>query len=126
MAAKNRELDLPPNHLWPLSGFVFRRDYLGHDGPRRPNHAPVLYLDGIALPAASKWGAFNAVSFGLEFLAVESISLRKFESHGMSSIRMWDDAGKILLTCEGAVRLSLTSESMRVGSISGFLQTQPL
>ncbi|TIV71200.1 MAG: hypothetical protein E5V79_06190 [Mesorhizobium sp.] len=71
----------------------------------------------------AKWGKFNAVSSRLEFLDVESVSLRKFESYGTSSIRMWDDAGKILLTCEGAVRLSLTSKFMRVSRISGFLQS---
>ncbi|MER9403889.1 immunity 50 family protein [Mesorhizobium caraganae] len=71
-----------------------------------------------------KWGAFSAVAFGLEFIAVETISLRNFQSHGFSAIRMWDEAGKILLTCEGAVRLSLTCQFMRVKSISGVLLSQ--
>ncbi|TIM21566.1 MAG: hypothetical protein E5Y74_13410 [Mesorhizobium sp.] len=89
---------------------------------------PTMHLSFIStiLPyrPPAKWGAFNAVSFGLEFIAVESVSLRKFESHGRSSIRMWDDAGKILLTCEGAVRLSLTSRWMRIHGISGYLLSQ--
>ncbi|TPI30433.1 hypothetical protein FJW08_15085 [Mesorhizobium sp. B3-2-1] len=69
----------------------------------------------------AKWGEFNAVSFGLEFIGIETISLRKFQSNGLSAIRMWDDAGKILLTCEGTVRLSLTCQAMHISSIWGFL-----
>lgn len=37
---------------------------------------------------------------------------------------MWDDAGKILLTCEGAVRLSMTCQFMRIIKISSLLQSQ--
>ncbi|MER8637262.1 Imm50 family immunity protein [Mesorhizobium sp. M0664] len=89
---------------------------------------PSMYLSFIStvLPyrPPAKWAAFNAVSFGLEFIAVESISLRKFRSHGWSAIRMWDDAGRILLTCEGAVRLSLTCQYMRIKNISGVLRSQ--
>ncbi|WP_292342476.1 Imm50 family immunity protein [Mesorhizobium sp.] len=110
-------------HYPDLSSVEIASATMGRDGP-------IMHLSFIStvLPyrPPAKWGAFNAVSFGLEFLAVEAISLRKFESHGMSSIRMWDDAGKILLTCEGAVRLSLTCRFMRVGSISGLLQSQSL
>ena len=107
-------------HYPDLSSVEIVSATMGRDGP-------TMHLSFIStvLPyrPPAKWGEFNAVSFGLEFLDVESVSLRKFESHGTSSIRMWDDAGKILLTCEGAVRLSLTSKFMRVGSISGFLQS---
>jgi hypothetical protein len=89
---------------------------------------PSLHLSFIStvLPYRPpvKWGAFNAVSFGLEFIAVESISLRKLKSHGRSAIRMWDDEGKILLACEGAARLSLTCQFMRIKSISGILLSQ--
>ncbi|MER8592995.1 immunity 50 family protein [Mesorhizobium sp. M1182] len=89
---------------------------------------PSMYLSFISTVLTyrppAKWAAFNAVSFGLEFIAVESISLRKFRSHGWSAIRMWDDAGRILLTCEGAVRLSLTCQYMRIKNISGVLRSQ--
>ncbi|WP_217574403.1 Imm50 family immunity protein [Mesorhizobium sp. GbtcB19] len=74
----------------------------------------------------AKWREFNAVSFTLEYMAVETISLRKFRSHGSSAIRMWDEDGKILLTCEGAVRLSLTCRWMRIIGITGILQSGSL
>ncbi|MDX8518807.1 Imm50 family immunity protein [Mesorhizobium dulcispinae] len=108
-------------HYPDLSSVEITSATMGRDGP-------IMHLSFIStvLPyrPPAKWGAFNAVSFGLEFLAVESVSLRKFQSHGSSSIRMWDDAGKILLTCDGAVRLSLTSQSMRVGGMSGVMLRQ--
>ncbi|RWD31469.1 Imm50 family immunity protein [Mesorhizobium sp.] len=60
----------------------------------------------------------------LAFEGVESISVRKFQSHDRSAVRMWDDAGNILLTCEGTVRLSMTCQFMRIIKISGLLQSQ--
>ncbi|MER8378217.1 MULTISPECIES: Imm50 family immunity protein [unclassified Mesorhizobium] len=97
-------------------------------GAKMDRNGPSMHLSFIStvLPyrPPAKWAAFNAVSFGLEFIAVESISLRKFQSHGSSAIRMWDDAGRILLTCEGAVRLSLTCQYMRIKNISGVLLSQ--
>ncbi|RWL21458.1 MAG: hypothetical protein E5X61_18445 [Mesorhizobium sp.] len=69
-----------------------------------------------------KWGAFNAVYFELAFEGVESISVRKFQSHDRSSQNV-GHAGKILLTCEEAFRLSMTCQFMRTIKISG-LQSQ--
>ena len=124
--------------MWPLriENPIFLQTIYGHypdlssvevTSAMMNRDGPSMHLSFIptVLPyrPPAKWGAFNAVSFRLEFIAVESISLRKFQSHGLSSIRMWDDAGKILLTCEGAVRLSLTSQFMRVATISGFSQS---
>ncbi|RWM71226.1 MULTISPECIES: Imm50 family immunity protein [Mesorhizobium] len=70
-----------------------------------------------------KWGAFNAVYFELAFEGVESISVRKFQSHDRSSQNV-GHAGKILLTCEEAFRLSMTCQFMRTIKISGLLQSQ--
>ncbi|RUX31204.1 hypothetical protein EOA23_11185 [Mesorhizobium sp. M2A.F.Ca.ET.042.01.1.1] len=124
--------------MWPLriENPIFLQTIYGHfpdlssveiTSATMDRDGPSMHLSFIStvLPyrPPAKWGKFNAVSSRLEFLDVESVSLRKFESYGTSSIRMWDDAGKILLTCEGAVRLSLTSKFMRVGRISGFLQS---
>lgn len=62
--------------------------------------------------------------FELVFEGVEPISVRKLQSHDRSAVRMWDDAGKNLLTCEGAVRLSMTCQFKRIIKISGLLQSQ--
>ncbi|QND57579.1 Imm50 family immunity protein [Mesorhizobium huakuii] len=104
-----------------LSSVEITSATMGRDGPSM--HLSFISTIRPYRPPA-KWGEFNAVSFGLEFIAVETISLRKFESHGWSAIKMWDDAGKILLTCEGAVRLSLTCQFMRIKSMSGVLRSQ--
>jgi hypothetical protein len=104
-----------------LSSVEITSAMMGRDGPSMR-----LSFISTVLPyrPPTRWGKFNAVSFGLEFIAVETISLRKFKSHGRSAIRMWDDEGKILLTCEGAVRLSLVCQHLYIKSISGILQSQ--
>jgi hypothetical protein len=68
----------------------------------------------------AKWGRFNAAIFDLQFFPIKSLSLRRFDSNGASSLRMWDEEGAILLTC--AVRLSLTCLYMRIDRISGLLK----
>lgn len=70
----------------------------------------------------AKWGEFNAVSFHLHFFDVRSVSVRQFSSDGMSALRMWDEDGTILLTCEGAVRMSLKCQFLRIAGISGILE----
>ena len=124
--------------MWPLriENPIFLQTIYGHypdlssveiTSATMSRDGPSMHLSFIStvLPyrPPAKWAAFNAVSFRLEFIDVVSISFRRFESHGSSSIRMWDDEGNILLTCEGAVRLSLTCKFMRVGNISALLQS---
>ncbi|MGX9147381.1 Imm50 family immunity protein [Mesorhizobium sp. 128a] len=125
--------------MWPLriENPIFLETIYGHypDLSSVEITAATMHRDGPSMHLSfistilpyrppAKWGEFNAVSFALEFIAVESISLRKFKSHGRSAIRMWDDAGKILLTCEGAVRLSLTCGWLQIKAISGLRQEQ--
>lgn len=108
-------------HYPDLSSVEVTKAEISRDGPSLHLH----FISRI-LPYRPpvKWGPFNAVFFELAFDGVETISVRKFQNHDKSAIRMWDDAGKILLTCEGAVRLSLTCEFMRIIKISGLLQSQ--
>jgi hypothetical protein len=108
-------------HYPDLSSVEVTKAEITRDGPSLHLHFLSTHLP---YRPPVKWGPFNAVHFELGFESVESISVRKFQSHGRSAVRMWDDAGKILLTCEGAVRLSLTCQFMRIIRISGLLQSQ--
>jgi hypothetical protein len=71
----------------------------------------------------SRWGQFNAVIFELDFFPLTSLSLRKFGTNGFSCLRMWDEDGSILLTCEGAVQLTTKCQYLRIEKISGVLQS---
>ncbi|RAZ85391.1 hypothetical protein DPM33_29875 [Mesorhizobium hawassense] len=127
--------------MWPLriENPIFLQTIYGHypdlssveiTSATMDRDGPSMHLSFIStvLPyrPPAKWREFNAVSFALEFMAVETISLRKFRSHGLRAIRMWDEDGKILLTCEGAARLSLTCQWMRIIGITGILQSGSL
>ena len=107
-------------HYPDLSSVEITSSTMSRDGPSMR-----LSFISTVLPyrPPKKWGPFNAVVFELVFFAVDSVSLRRFQGNGFSSIRMWDDGGKVLLTCEGAVRLSPTSRYLYIKGISGISQS---
>lgn len=84
-----------------------------------PTLSLAFLTDNLPYRPPNKWGQFNTVAFSLDFFGIEKVSVRQFGRYGLSSVRMWDKEGKILLMCDGTVRLSLTCEFLRIADIRG-------
>ncbi len=71
----------------------------------------------------TKWEPFNAVGFELNFFGLKAVNVVHMASHGLSTIKMQDGYGAISMSCEGALKCSLTCGFLLVDKIAGLLQS---